>query len=323
MNQKLLDVNCIPTPVELAVKLRDFLKTRASDGAMFLQQLHYWTIKEQGRLIDGTRWIYNTYAQWLQQFPWWEEWDFRVITRVLRELGLIVFKQLNDHGRDRTGYYALNYDHDWLRPPIELEATSSSQVAASPLLQNSSDGAENSSPVHPRTVLGYESDTTPETTPETQTVVVEVEEKAEEVCRPLVNKLDEPTDLEPTREQLDEAITEISAVSPDIRPNPTVRKMMLKYWANLPAAVLRLKKAVRENWRCNLTGVFVNALKEPPAPPAPPAKEYPHPTLKQLNELGTLGRLVHTTLDEPGYPEVLAVDTGREVLPWWTALGVT
>jgi len=98
---------------------------------------------------------------------------------------------------------------------------------------------------------------------------------------------------------------------------------MLKYWANLPAAVLRLKKAVRENWRCNLTGVFVNALKEPPAPPAPPAKEYPHPTLKQLNELGTLGRLVHTTLDEPGYPEVLAVDTGREVLPWWTALGVT
>ncbi len=308
MNQKLLDVNCIPTPVELAVKLRDFLKTRASDGAMFLQQLHYWTIKEQGRLIDGARWIYNTYAQWLQQFPWWQEWDFRVITRVLREQGLIVFKQLNDHGRDRTGFYALNYDHDWLKP----------------LLQNSSDGTENLSPVHPRTVLGYiESETTSEKTPETQTVVVEKEEKAEEVCRPLVNKLDEPTDLEPTNEQLNEAFIEISAVSPDVKLNPTVRKLLLQYWANLPAALERLKKAVRENWRCNLTGVFVNALKEPPEQlPPSPKREYPRPTLEQLNELGMLGQLVHTTLDEPGYPQVVAVDTGSTVVAWWQALNL-
>jgi len=154
-------------------------------------------------------------------------------------------------------------------------------------------------------------------TTSTATDIVEIEEKAEENWRPLVIKTDEPTN-----EQLDEALVEISAVSPEIKPNPTVRKCLIYYWANLPAALERLKKAVNENWRCNLTGVFVNALKEPPEhlPPLPPAKEYRYPTLEQLSELGALGTLIHTTLDEPGYPKVLAVDTGSGVLPWWQAL---
>ena len=52
------------------------------------------------------------------------------------------------------------------------------------------------------------------------------------------------------------------------------------------------------------------------------AKEYPHPTLEQLNQLGEMGKLVYTKLNEPGYPEVVAVNTGRGVLPWWMVLGV-
>jgi hypothetical protein len=52
------------------------------------------------------------------------------------------------------------------------------------------------------------------------------------------------------------------------------------------------------------------------------AKEYPHPTLEQLNQLGEMGELVYTKLNEPGYPEVVAVNTGRGVLPWWVVLGV-
>ncbi|MBV9386861.1 MAG: hypothetical protein JOZ78_10585, partial [Chroococcidiopsidaceae cyanobacterium CP_BM_ER_R8_30] len=57
-------------------------------------------------------------------------------------------------------------------------------------------------------------------------------------------------------------------------------------------------------------------------PPSPSAKEYPHPTLEQLNALGVQGQLVHTVLDEPGNPQVLAVDTGTAVVPWWQALGL-
>ena len=52
------------------------------------------------------------------------------------------------------------------------------------------------------------------------------------------------------------------------------------------------------------------------------AKEYPRPTLEQLNQLGEMGELVYTKLNEPGYPSVVAVNTGEGVLPWWVLLGV-
>lgn len=54
----------------------------------------------------------------------------------------------------------------------------------------------------------------------------------------------------------------------------------------------------------------------------PVVKEYPRPTLEQLNQLGELGELVCTKLNEPGYPFVVAVNTGEWVLPWWVMLGV-
>jgi hypothetical protein len=43
-------------------------------------------------------------------------------------------------------------------------------------------------------------------------------------------------------------------------------------------------------------------------------KEYPRPTLEQLNQLGEMGELVYTKLNEPGYPEVMALNTGSGVL---------
>ena len=52
------------------------------------------------------------------------------------------------------------------------------------------------------------------------------------------------------------------------------------------------------------------------------AKVYLRPALEQLNQLGEMGELVHTKLNEPGYPEVVAVNTGGGVLPWWVVLGV-
>jgi hypothetical protein len=45
------------------------------------------------------------------------------------------------------------------------------------------------------------------------------------------------------------------------------------------------------------------------------SKEYPRPTFEQLNQLGERGELVYTGLNEPGYPEVLALNTGSGVLP--------
>lgn len=111
-----------------------------------------------------------------------------------------------------------------------------------------------------------------------------------------------------------------------LRINPSdVRRDIKRHRSNLSGAIIRVKKALSDGWCQNPTGLLKKTLKEglledfqPVAP-----KEYPHPTMEQLNELGTLGTLVNATLNEPGYPGVLAVDTGSAVVLWWVALGVS
>lgn len=75
-----------------------------------------------------------------------------------------------------------------------------------------------------------------------------------------------------TQDELNTACTQISKLSPDVQTNLQVKAAIEKYWANFPAALERLKIAVQENWRCNLTGVLVKALKEgvPSEDAAPP-----------------------------------------------------
>ncbi|KJH69500.1 hypothetical protein [Aliterella atlantica] len=76
----------------------------------------------------------------------------------------------------------------------------------------------------------------------------------------------------PTQEELETACTQISRLSPQVQTNIQVKAAIAQYWANFPSALERLKIAVQENWRCNLTGVLVKALKEgvPSEEAAPP-----------------------------------------------------
>ncbi|PSB26177.1 hypothetical protein C7B70_24195 [Chlorogloea sp. CCALA 695] len=78
--------------------------------------------------------------------------------------------------------------------------------------------------------------------------------------------------IPPTGEEFKNACTQISRLSPDVQTNLQVKTAIEKHWANFPAALERLKIAVQENWRCNLTGVLVKALKEgvPSEDVAPP-----------------------------------------------------
>lgn len=68
--------------------------------------------------------------------------------------------------------------------------------------------------------------------------------------------------IPPTGEELQSACTQISRLSPNVQTNSQVKTAIKTHWANFPAALERLKIAVQENWRCNLTGVLVKALKE-------------------------------------------------------------
>ena len=151
----------------------------------------------------------------------------------------------------------------------------------------------------------------------------DIEKPLKEITNTVATK-NENEKPKPTPNQVEEACHEISRLSPSIRLNQRVENRISECWDNFPAALEHLKKVVRENWQCNWIGVFMNDLKlGVPSEEIPPvAKEYPRPSLGQLDELSAMGEVVYTKLNEPGYPEILAVNTGREVMPWWIALGV-
>ena len=105
-----------------------------------------------------------------------------------------------------------------------------------------------------------------------------------------------------------------------------MRSAICSFWHNVKSALARVKSAIAEGWCKQPTGLFVQALKNGARAERDDtviaAKVYPRPTLEQLNQLGEMGELVYTKLDEPGYPEIVAVNTGEGVLPWWVVLGV-
>ncbi len=54
--------------------------------SIVVQQLHYWLEKSEN-VHDGYKWVYNTYADWQQQFPFWSESTIRRIDYQARENG--------------------------------------------------------------------------------------------------------------------------------------------------------------------------------------------------------------------------------------------
>lgn len=136
----------------------------------------------------------------------------------------------------------------------------------------------------------------------------------------VVENKDEPTD-----EEVGEICIQLRRLSPDISINPQVKSAIRSFWHNVPAGLARVKSAIAQGWCKQPTGVFVQTLKNGASRDEEAvvvAKEYPRPTLEQLNQLGEMGELVYTKLNEPGYPEVVAVNNSTGVVPWWEMLGV-
>ncbi len=140
---------------------------------------------------------------------------------------------------------------------------------------------------------------------------------------------------EPTPEDIKDVCIQLRRLSPDISINPQVRSAIRSCWRNVPSGLARVKNAmvalrtaagIAQGWCKQPTGLFVQTLKNGVSKEQLDAsvvsKEYPRPTLEQLNQLGEMGELVYTKLNERGYPSVVAVNTGRGVLPWWVVLGV-
>lgn len=80
------------------------------DDAIVVQQLHYWLNpkRKAGKVLDGKRWIYNTYAEWRKSnFPFWTEVHIKRLFLSLEKRGIIVSCQ--PEGRfSRRKYYRIN-----------------------------------------------------------------------------------------------------------------------------------------------------------------------------------------------------------------------
>ena len=86
------------------------------DGAMFLQQLHYW-LQHSNNLINGHFWVYNTMDSWRLQFCWWSESKINRTIGKLRHFEykdttyqLLVTEHLSPDKMYQRLYYRINYD---------------------------------------------------------------------------------------------------------------------------------------------------------------------------------------------------------------------
>jgi len=79
--------------------------------AIIVQQLHYWLDNPHaGVERDGAKWIFNTYEQWQENFPFWSVSTIQRIFSNLEKLGLIISAQLDAKKHDQTKFYRLDYD---------------------------------------------------------------------------------------------------------------------------------------------------------------------------------------------------------------------
>ena len=78
--------------------------------AIFLQQLHYWLVDSK-HVYDGHRWVYNTYENWHQQFPFWSTGTIRRIIIRLEKIGLVQTGNYNRFKLDKTKWYRIRYEN--------------------------------------------------------------------------------------------------------------------------------------------------------------------------------------------------------------------
>jgi len=88
MSKLLINENPIMIQPTLVMKL-------GLNQAIIIQQVHYWLLKSP-HIKDGKRWIYNSYKDWKQQFPFWSE---KTISRVERDEGIPNYWSILNIGR--------------------------------------------------------------------------------------------------------------------------------------------------------------------------------------------------------------------------------
>lgn len=89
--------------------LPELAKAIGLNEAIILQQVHYWLGRSEN-IKDGHRWVYNSYPQWQEQFPFWGINTIKRSIYSLEESGLLVSGNYNKAKMDKTKWYRIDYN---------------------------------------------------------------------------------------------------------------------------------------------------------------------------------------------------------------------
>jgi len=81
--------------------------------AIFLQQLHYWLVKNKGKpeMFKGGRyWCFCSLDQWKEQFPFWSRSTLRRTIASLETKEIVITGNFNKRGFDKTLWYSIDYE---------------------------------------------------------------------------------------------------------------------------------------------------------------------------------------------------------------------
>lgn len=89
--------------------LPSLAKAIGLNEAIALQQLHYWLENPKGGvMMDGERWVYNTYEDWQKDnFPFWSVHTVQRVFMSLEKIGFVISMQKAEY--DRKKYYRVHY----------------------------------------------------------------------------------------------------------------------------------------------------------------------------------------------------------------------
>ena len=101
--------------------LPSLAKAIGLNEAIILQQVNYWLQnleqtkrKEPEKYAyhckEGRVWIYNTYTEWGEQFPFWSIATIKRTLRSLEKSGYLLTGNFNAKGYDQTRWYAIDFD---------------------------------------------------------------------------------------------------------------------------------------------------------------------------------------------------------------------
>lgn len=77
--------------------------------AVILQQLHYW-LQHSNHEHEGRKWVYNTYQDWKEQFPFWSTDTIKRTITKLEKKGIILSANYNKLKIDKTKWYSIDYE---------------------------------------------------------------------------------------------------------------------------------------------------------------------------------------------------------------------